>query len=351
MPTTTRRQFHTLMLSSVGLWGGACLGVPVFAAEPENYAFVHPELRPFAAQLAKVLGAMPELSAQTLPALRQTMGNWAQPPMATPAIEKRLIPAKVGQAPITAYLINSSPRAKRPAILHTHGGGFVSGGAKDMLADLQSLALELDCTILTVDYRLAPETSYVGSMLDNYGALEWLYDEAVALGVDRQKIAVMGESAGGGHAALLALQARDRGKIALVAQILVYPMLDDRTDTTLTPPAPIGTVVWNAAKNRFGWQSFLGQAPATAQVPAQAVPTRYDNLAGLPPTFIGVGSIDLFVDEDIAYARRLIAAGVPTQLQVVPGAFHGFDGIAASTKLAKDFTAAKVNALRRAFGA
>jgi acetyl esterase/lipase len=250
---------------------------------------------------------------------------------------------------VSVYVVNSTPHAKRPAILHTHGGGFVSGVAKDSLTDLQRLALELDCTIVTVDYRLAPETNYLGSTSDNYAALEWLYTEAASLGVDASKIAVMGESAGGGHAALLALKAREVGKIPLVAQVLVYPMLDDRTGTVTMPPAPIGSLLWTVKRNRFGWQSFLGQAPGTDKTPAAAVPARHKDLAGLPPTFIGVGSIDLFVDEDISYARRLIAAGVPTQLEVVPGAFHGFDGIGASTKVAKDFTAAKTDMLRRAF--
>ena len=142
---------------------------------------------------------------------------------------------------------------------------------------------------------------------------------------------------------------REIGKIPLVAQILVYAMLDDRTGTTHTPPAPIGTLVWNAAKNRYGWQAFLGMAPGTNKTPAEAVPARYRGLAGLPPTFIGVGAIDLFVDQDIAYAKRLIDAGVPTQLEVVPGAFHAFDSLAASTQVAKDFTASKIAALRRAF--
>ena len=125
-------------------------------------------------------------------------------------------------------------------------------------------------------------------------------------------------------------------------------MLDDRTGSSRPVPAPIGSLLWNADANRFGWRSFLGVEPGTARVPAAAVPARVASVKGLPPAFIGVGSIDLFVQEDIAFADRLIAAGVSTELVVVPGAFHGFDGIAADTSIAKQFAAAKIAALRRA---
>ena len=244
-------------------------------------------------------------------------------------------------------MINSKPGAKRPGILHTHGGGYVLGSAASGIRSLQDIAKELDCAIVTVDYRLAPETPYSGSIEDNYAGLRWLHEHAEELGVDPARVAVMGESAGGGHAALLALTARDRGQVPLAFQCLVYPMLDDRTGSTREVPSPIGTLLWTAASNRFGWRSFLGQEPGGPTAPSGAVPARVADLAGLPPAFIGVGSIDLFVDEDIEYARRLIAAGVPTELLVVPGAFHGFDGIAADTSVAKRFNAAKLDALRR----
>ncbi len=126
-------------------------------------------------------------------------------------------------------------------------------------------------------------------------------------------------------------------------------MLDDRTGSTRVVPPHIGGLVWTAESNRFGWHSFLGVEPGGTNVPAAAVPARATKVAGLPPTFIGVGSIDLLIDEDIEYARRLINAGVATELLIVPGAFHGFDTFARDTKVAKRFTAAKVDALRKAF--
>lgn len=343
-----RESFKLAAIGTAGcLLGG--LGELARASEPEEFAYVHPELRPFAKQLMAMLEPMPELSEKSLSFTRKAMGGWAQPPLQAPAWTRQSVPGLTGHPAVTVYVVNSDASKRRPAILHTHGGGFVSGTAISMVADLQRLALELDCTIVTVDYRLAPETRYQGSIADNYAALEWLYDNATSLGVDAGRIAVMGESAGGGHAALLALKARDVGKVPIVAQVLIYPMLDERTGTVETPKAPIGTIVWTAAKNRFGWGAFLGMEPGMDAAPVAAVPARRSDLAGLPPTFIGVGAIDLFVDEDIMYAKRLIAAGVPTRLEVVPGAFHGFDGIAASTQVAKNFHASKVAALRSAF--
>ena len=132
-------------------------------------------------------------------------------------------------------------------------------------------------------------------------------------------------------------------------QCLIYPMLDDRTGSTVMPAAPIGRLAWTASSNRFGWHAFLGQRPGTEAVPVKAVPARLTDLHGLPPAFIGVGSIDLFVDEDVTYAHRLIDAGIPAELVVVPGAFHGFDVVAPQTALVKRFTEAKLTALRQAF--
>jgi acetyl esterase/lipase len=124
-------------------------------------------------------------------------------------------------------------------------------------------------------------------------------------------------------------------------------MLDDRTGVTRTVPPHMGTLIWNARSNRYGWRSFLGQEPGTSSVPASAVPARTADLAGLPPTWIGVGGIDLFLEEDIDYARRLLEAGVPTELYVIPGAFHGFDIIAESSR-STTFKERKIAALQRA---
>ncbi len=235
----------------------------------------------------------------------------------------------------------------RPCILHTHGGGYIIGDAKSGIRALQEVAAALDCLIVSVDYRLAPETRFAGSLEDNYAGLKWLYQNAHELGGNKDRIAVMGESAGGGHAAILAIAARDRGEIPLVYQALIYPMLDDRTGSTNRKPPMMGAVIWTEAHNRFGWTSFLGVPAGSRRVPKGAVPAREQSLKGLPPAFIGVGSIDLFVDEDIAYAQRLIDHGIAAQLHVVPGAIHGFDVMPGNT-IGPKFRETLIAALKQA---
>lgn len=316
----------------------------------DTLRLVDPELRPAARQLLDLASKMPPLSDQAIAAMRTGGGLPVGTPLLGIPIQERKVPVGHGMPDVTVYIINAKAGEKRPGILHTHGGGYVLGTAKGERRRLQEIARDLDCVVVSVEYRLAPETRYTGSIEDNYAGLRWMHAQAMELGVDRARIAVMGESAGGGHAALLALAARDRAEVPLVLQVLIYPMLDDRTGSSRAVPPFIGTLLWTAEANRYGWQSFLGQVPGGLQVPAAGVPARVENLAGLAPAFIGVGGIDLFVSEDIDYARRLNEAGVPTELLVVPGAFHAFDGIAAETAIAKRFTQAKMNALRRAFG-
>lgn len=289
-------------------------------------------------------------TARTLPAMRKLSDDYAQPPGAAPPFTRRLIPGARGAPDVPVYIIGQRGAPARPAILHIHGGGYILGRAVDALPNLQKLALKHDCLVVTVDYRLAPETRFPGSLDDNYAALRWLHDHAEELGVDRHRIAVMGESAGGGHAAALAIAARDRGEFPICQQILIYPMLDDRTGSTRQPAPWIGTFIWNRAANRFGWSSLLGVPAGSATVPEGAVPARVRNLSGLPPAFIGVGSIDLFIDEDIDYARRLIDAGVATELQVVPGGYHGFDELASAAPASVRFAAARDAAIARGFG-
>src|SRR5882757_2757494 len=313
--------------------------------------YIDPELRPVARAMMQLTTMMRrKWQDEGLKGMRASGGLPSAPPLPDVPVEEIKVPVGKGQPDVTIFVINAKSGGTRPGILHTHGGGYILGSARSEVAYEQALARELDCVIVTVEYRLAPETTYKGSMEDNYAGLRWMYHQADTLAVDRNRIVVMGESAGGGHAALLALTARDRREIPLAGQILIYPMLDDRTGSSVQLPPFIGAVGWTPEVNRLGWRSFLGMEPGGPSVPAAAAPARRSDLAGLPPTFIAVGGVDLFVREDIDYARRLTEAGVPTELLVLPGAFHGFDRIAPATMLAKVLTKAKLEALRKAFG-
>jgi acetyl esterase/lipase len=311
---------------------------------------VNPELRPALQAALKMFPKIQgEVSPAQLAALRK-MNLGAKPRLQQPSVAERSVPGRAGAPDVRVFVINAKAGERRPAVLHTHGGGYVLGSAARDVPDLQVLAQALDCVIVTVDYRLAPETPFPGSLEDNYAALKWLHVNAEALGADRSRVALAGESAGGGHAAMLAIAARDRGEVPVMFQSLVYPMLDDRTGSTRKPPAHIGVFMWTAEYNRAGWGALLGKTPGGPDAPAGAVPARVENLAGLPPAWIGVGSIDLFVDEDVEYARRLIDAGVTTELLVVPGAYHGFDLLDAGSSISKQFKLARYNSLARAFG-
>jgi acetyl esterase/lipase len=153
----------------------------------------------------------------------------------------------------------------------------------------------------------------------------------------------------GFYAARLAIHARDRNEVPIVFQLLIYPQLDDRTGSTRPAPPAIGHFMWTASANRFAWSSLLGVPAGSSRVRAGAVPARVASVAGLPPAWIGVGAIDLFVEEDLEYARRLVHDGVATELRVVRGAFHGFDVLVPETHVSQQFSASWKSALRKAF--
>ena len=322
---------------------------PAKAIDP--LSLVDPELLPIARRMQETSAQMP-LSDAFISRVRKegSHATPARPGLSKVPFEERRLPVPGGSADVRVFVVNARAGANRPGILHTHGGGYILGSIDEALPDLLELSATLDCVVVTVDYRLAPETRFSGSIEDNYAALLWMYRNASALGVDRRRIALLGESAGGGHAALLAIAARDRREVPVAFQALIYPMLDDRTGSSRPVPPHIGTLGWTAESNRYGWRSFLGQEPGGHKVPARAVPARLADLSGLPPAYIAVGALDLFVEEDIQYASRLLNAGVPVELQIVPGAFHGFDGIGRDTAIAQRFTASKIGALRRATG-
>jgi triacylglycerol lipase len=307
---------------------------------------VDPELLP-------LLDFLPPLtlSEETLPALRAAKWPIVGDPVPAGAVtmDVRRVPGPRG-APEVGLVIYapSEARGRRPCVLYIHGGGYVAGTAGELEPVHRSLALTADCVIVSVEYRLAPETRFPGAIEDCYAALGWTVANAELLNIDAARVGVMGESAGGGLAAALALMCRDRGKYGLAFQQLIYPMLDDRTCARPDPHPFAGEFVWTAGNNAFGWASLLGVAPGADEVSCYAAAARARDLAGLPPAFISTGALDLFVDEDIEYARRLNRAGVPVELHVYAGAYHGFDLFVPSAAVARAANRDSLVALRRA---
>jgi acetyl esterase/lipase len=318
----------------------------IAAANPDPYSYVDPEL----AAALKKFPAGGEVSAANLAAWRA--GDKNSSISNAPELQPRKAsvpgPGGPGAPEVPILIFDPRPGAKdRPATVYLHGGGYVMGRADTNMQLAQDIAQGTNSMVVSVDYTLAPEAHFPKSLEQNYAALSWLHKNAGPFGVDPARIAICGDSAGGGHAAMLAIAARDRHEIPVAFQCLIYPMLDDRTGSTRRVPPYMGHFVWTEADNRFGWTSLLGQPAGSPSVPPGSVPARVPDVSGLPPTFIGVGSIDLFCEEDMEYARRLIHAGVSTELMVVPGAYHGFDVVAREAKLTVEFRDAWQSALRR----
>jgi triacylglycerol lipase len=284
---------------------------------------VDPELKLILADLPTT-----RINAETLPGLRAA--GWTLPDAEDCGVtaESRVVPGPEASPDVELIIYRpGNAQGSLPCIYHMHGGGYIAGAAADVAYKHRPLVAALGCTLITVEYRLAPETKFPGPVEDCYAGLRWVMENSAAAGVDRGRVGVMGESAGGGLAAALALLVRDRGEFQLAFQHLIYPMIDDRTCGHPDPNPYAGEYLWDAPNNHFGWSSLLGQEPGSDGVSSYAAAARAEDLAGLPPTFISTGALDLFVDENITYAHRLIRAGVPTELHVYPGATHGFDSM------------------------
>lgn len=280
--------------------------------------------------------------------LQRRRGVPAPPEVDGVAIRDLFTPAPDGHQVRIRLFSPQDDRRSGTALLWIHGGGFIIGSPEQDQDGLIALVRELGLTIAAVSYRLAPGHPHPVPVEDCYTALGWLHDHAEEFGLDPARIAVGGNSAGAGLAAGLVLLAHDRGDYPVAFQMLVYPMLDDRT--ALRRDIDGRTLrLWSAKSNRYAWGAYIDQAPGGPEVSPYAAPARRDDLSGLPPAWIGVGTCDLFHDEDLAYAARLQDAGVACELHVVPGAFHGFDLVRkASVSIA--FRRSYTEALRRALG-
>jgi len=262
-------------------------------------------------------------------------------------LEERQVPGPDGAPDISLLILKPTTFAGALGCLYVaHGGGMILGDNRTGLADVLDWAEEFGLILVSVEYRLAPETPHPGPIDDCYAGLLWTAEHADELGFDPGRLIVAGASAGGGLAAALALMARDKGGPALAGQLLMCPMLDDRNDT-FSARQMAGRGVWDATANETGWNALLGAARGGPDVSPYAAPARATDLANLPPAFIDVGSAETFRDEDVAYASRIWQAGGAAELHVWPGGFHGFDGFAPQAALSQEAKAARVRWLHR----
>lgn len=269
------------------------------------------------------------------PMLRHLV-RWATTVMPTPRIPG-VTTSTVRDGSVRLRVYQPSQRLSDAALLWIHGGGLVIGNAKQDERLCAETSKNLGLTVVSADYRLAPDHPFPAAHDDVVTAWQWVQTHAAGLGVDAGKVAVGGESAGGGLAANLVHYLRDQSSVQPIAQWLFSPMLDDRTAACLERDA-VDHWIWNNTANRYGWTAYLGQSPGASSVPDYAVAARRTDLTGLPPTWISVGDIELFFEEDSDYARRLADAGVAVAFEVVPGAPHGFENWAHDTTPARRLT-------------
>lgn len=236
-----------------------------------------------------------------------------------------------------------------PAVLWLHPGGFVLGDLELDDFMLRQLAKDTGCLLVNVSYRLAPENPFPAAFDDCYATLKWLHANAVELGVDPERIAVAGGSAGGGLAAATTLRARDTGEVPVAFQMLIYPALDDRNVAQASASLP-DNLLWTRENALHSWTAYVGSDLGSHDLSPYAAPIRATDLGGLPPTYIAVGSLDMFLEENTLYARRLAQAGVATELHVYPGAYHAFDAFAPMASVSARFVNDRNGALIAALG-
>ena len=309
---------------------------------------VDPELLPF-------LEAFPTLtlSADNIAAVRaarMSLLDQIPPVPDTVEVMEVQVPGPEGAPDVRVKLYRRKEGAAvRPAILHLHGGGYVLGSPEFSAPFCAQWAATFDAVVVAPAYRLGPETTYPGNVEDAYATLAWAHAMAADLRIDTARIAVAGESAGGGLAAALALLVRDRGEYRFCHQQLIFPMIDDRTAVRKDLSPMFGEFVWTNASNHFGWASLLGQPPGGPDLSPYAAAARAESLAGLPPAFISTGALDLFTEENLDYARRLMAEGVPVELHVYPGAPHAYMQMPAA-RVTRAYMRDALSALARGLG-
>lgn len=259
-------------------------------------------------------------------------------------VENIYIPRQDGRTTVRLRTYKpGSTHAPTPALIWMHGGGHLIGKPEQDDGVCAQFVRELGITVISVDYRLSPQYPFPAALDDCYCALQWAASHP---GSDPARIAVGGASAGGGLAAALAQLAHDRKEIEPAFQLLVYPMLDDRT-VLRTDIDDSQNITWDHESNRFGWESYLRRECGADEVLAYSVPARRTDLSGLPPAWVGVGDLDIFHAEAVGYAQRLNDCGVACELEVIPGVFHGFDVFGSQISVVQEFRRSQTAALKK----
>ncbi|MGM1047560.1 MAG: alpha/beta hydrolase [Bacillota bacterium] len=308
-----------------------------------------------------------DFESRVLPELRSTLAlfpgfqleenlEWSRSLLSNPPIEKsehvrttsQMIPGAVGEMLVKIYEPAQRTDAKLPAMLWIHGGGYVMGHP-DMDDTLcERFVQAANCVVVSVDYRLAPEQPYPAAIDDCYAGLIWMTDEAELLGIDVDRVAIAGASGGGGLTAALALMVRDKGGPALIFQMPLYPMIDNRNMTASSHEIMADNATWNRTNNLTAWSMYLGEGADDIEESPYAVPSRAESLAGLPPTYTCVGQLDLFRDETIEYVTRLAEAGVDVEFHLYPGTFHCFEVFVPEAEVSQRASQSYVDAMARA---
>ena len=306
----------------------------------------------FAAAIAPMAGAMADATPPAVGDVEARRALWepiiaaagtAQPIPADVKMSDQYATAEDGaQIQMRWYVKDGA--APGPAVLFFHGGGYIFGHIDHFDGPVARYVSASGVPMLSVEYRRAPEHPFPTPIEDAYAALRWLHEHAPELGVDPGRVGVMGDSAGGGMAAALSILARERGGPKIARQILIMPMLDDRTTTPDPHIAPYA--LWSYDDSATAWPALLGDAAGGPDVPATAAPARLEDATGLPPAYIEVGQLDVFRDEDTAYATKLSRAGVPVEFHLHPGVPHEFDSIAFNSDVARRAIADRVRALK-----
>lgn len=308
------------------------------------------------------------INNRVLPELRQAYSQfpgfrlqedlaWSRSLLVQPPLEKSklvhttncMIPrGDGGEMLVKIYEPIERNRDKLPAMLWIHGGGFVMGhpDMDDLLCE--RFVQTANCVVVSVDYRLAPEHPYPAAIEDCYAGLVWMTAEAPSLGIDVKRVAIAGASGGGGLTAALALMARDKGGPSIIFQMPLYPMLDNRNETPSSYEITDAHATWSRSNNLTAWRMYLGEEKDTNELSPYAVPSRADNLAGLPPTYTCIGQLDLFRDETFDYVTRLAQAGVDVEINLYPGSFHCFEVFVPEAEVSQRASQNYLDAMARA---